>query len=636
MKEDKREDLDDIEYDDFDDVEDIGELKGLDDDDDLLDISEDFEEAEEKPVAHKPYDSGNMEEVLVIDDRDEEEKKGVVAAPVDLDVEEASALDSLDDIGDVDSEDFDFVDDDEDFAPKDEDEEKEEKNEEDEEKDEDEDSLDDEDEEEKEEKDEDLDDEAEEDHDKDKDKKKGKVAHTSKDEDEDEDKEEEKEEKKSSLLIKICILLVIVIVIILLLLKSCNKPKYTVTFDTNGGSEVAEQKVDKDGKLERPSDPTREGYVFAGWYLDGEKFDFDREITSDMKLEARWEEVGGEVEVTGVSLNQSTLALVPNGTATLVATLIPADAKATNLIWSSSDPTVVTVDANGNVKALKEGTATVTVTTEDGKYKAECTVTVASNVVEVTGVKITGATSVVVTKTIKLTATVTPTNATNKNVTWTSSDNTIATVDKNGNVKGLKEGKVTITVTTANGKTATYTVTVTPEVKATGVTITGNNTVQEGKTITLKAKITPDNTTNKSVTWSVTPGTGSAKISKDGKLTGVKAGTVTVTVKTANGLTATKEITVTEKPASFVLTLTPLVGVNGDVAQYEVSITRNGTTFAEFTSITLNNGIKIMAGNKTLQHGRFRTGEVTSATIRLKDGTSSPVTVKFGADKPRE
>lgn len=172
------------------------------------------------------------------------------------------------------------------------------------------------------------------------------------------------------------------------------------------------------------------------------------------------------VQVTGVSLSQTTMNLTAGSTSQLTATVEPFNATNKNVAWSSSAPEVAAVDENGKVTALTAGSATITVTTADGSKTAVCAVTVEGGSTPIVNVE-----SVSLNKTSleleagdseQLTATVEPENATNKSVTWTSSNNSVATVDANGNVEAISAGTATITVTTADGgKTATCTVTVT-------------------------------------------------------------------------------------------------------------------------------------------------------------------------------
>ena len=176
--------------------------------------------------------------------------------------------------------------------------------------------------------------------------------------------------------------------------------------------------------------------------------------------------VGGsvvpDVPVTGVSLDRTAASLNVGGMVTLTATVSPSDATNKGVTWSSDDETVATVE-NGVVTAVGEGTATITVITDDGNHTATCEVTVTEDTIEVTGVTLDNSEMTLYTdgRTGELTATVSPSNATNKGVTWGSSNPSVATVDENGVVTPVSAGTATITVTTVDGGlTASCTVTV--------------------------------------------------------------------------------------------------------------------------------------------------------------------------------
>ncbi len=167
------------------------------------------------------------------------------------------------------------------------------------------------------------------------------------------------------------------------------------------------------------------------------------------------------VAVTGVSLNKTSLSLRVGEKAALTATVAPSNASNKNVIWRSSDSSVATVDESGRISALKPGNTTVTVTTEDGSKKTTCSVSVLP--VSVTGVSLNKTSlSLKVGEKATLTATVTPSNASNKKVSWGTSDASVATVDINGKITAVGEGSATVTVTSADGsKKAICTVTVT-------------------------------------------------------------------------------------------------------------------------------------------------------------------------------
>ncbi|GBG94979.1 hypothetical protein LFYK43_14380 [Ligilactobacillus salitolerans] len=167
--------------------------------------------------------------------------------------------------------------------------------------------------------------------------------------------------------------------------------------------------------------------------------------------------------VTGISLDNTTLSLETGKTGTLKATVSPANATNNVVKWASAKQSVATVDGNGKVTAVGAGDANITATTDDQGKVATCRVTVTDPVVAVTGVTLDKTTAEVEEgSTIQLTATVAPSNATNKAITWKSADETIATVDNTGKVTAIKAGTVNVTATTTDGnKTAQCAVTVT-------------------------------------------------------------------------------------------------------------------------------------------------------------------------------
>ncbi len=167
--------------------------------------------------------------------------------------------------------------------------------------------------------------------------------------------------------------------------------------------------------------------------------------------------------VTGVTVTPATATVLVDGTTTLTANVTPANASNQSVTWSSSNPAVATVNANGVVTGVSVGSATITATTVEGGYTASATITV--NPVPVTGVTLDkNGTMIEKSGTVTLTATITPSNATNQNLTWTVSDESIATLAVNGNTATLtasstKTGRVNVTVTTEDGGyTATSTI----------------------------------------------------------------------------------------------------------------------------------------------------------------------------------
>ena len=165
--------------------------------------------------------------------------------------------------------------------------------------------------------------------------------------------------------------------------------------------------------------------------------------------------------VTKITLNKTSASILKGKTVTLKATAAPAAANVKSVTWTTSNKKVATVTANGVVKGIAKGTATITTTAKDGSgVKATCKVTVKQPVTKLTinKTKLTVKTG----KTATLKVTVAPSNANDKSLKWTTSNSKIATVTQKGVVKGIKKGTVTITAAAkdGSGKKVTCTVTV--------------------------------------------------------------------------------------------------------------------------------------------------------------------------------
>ena len=250
------------------------------------------------------------------------------------------------------------------------------------------------------------------------------------------------------------------------------------------------------------------------------------------------------VNVTGVTVNPTSLSLVEGESGDLTATVSPSNADNASVTWDSSNKSVATV-SNGKVTAVKAGSATITVKTVDGGFTASCAVTVAAKVIDVSSVSL-SKTELTLTEgdSETITATVKPDDATDKTVTWSSSDTAVATVD-GGKITAVKEGTATITAK-AGDKTATCKVTVEKKVIAVESVELDKTAIEltEGESQTLVATVKPDDATDKTVEWS----TSDAEVAtvEAGVVTAVKEGTATITAK-AGEKTATCTITVKKK-----------------------------------------------------------------------------------------
>lgn len=208
------------------------------------------------------------------------------------------------------------------------------------------------------------------------------------------------------------------------------------------------------------------------------------------------------VAVTGVSLNQTSATLEIGGSVTLTATVSPSNATDKTVSWTTSNTSVATV-SGGLVKAVAEGSATITATA--GGKSAKCTVTVKRKAVEVTGVSLNKADiTLYIGDKYTLEATVTPSNAADKTVVWSTSNAGVASV-VNGVVTAVAEGSATITAT-AGSKSAKCEVTVRRKVvDVTGVRLNKVAlTLAPGGTFQLEATVSPSDATDKTVTWTST------------------------------------------------------------------------------------------------------------------------------------
>ncbi|MBO4548664.1 MAG: Ig-like domain-containing protein, partial [Abditibacteriota bacterium] len=256
------------------------------------------------------------------------------------------------------------------------------------------------------------------------------------------------------------------------------------------------------------------------------------------------------VPVTEVALDVSKLTLKVGETRTLKATVYPADASQQTVRWMSTDTAVATVDTKGNVKAVGEGTAKIKVKTADGSFTASCKVTVRAEV-RVTGITLdTEYIEMFVGDTRLITAKVTPEDADDKTVFWSSSYPDIAEVSREGLVTATGQGMAEITAKTADGGfTAKCYLIVGNRIAVTGVELdTDSLTMNVGDVRTLKATVLPEKAYDTTVFWS-SDNSAVAEVSRSGEVTAKKGGVANITATTSDGgFTATCKVTVLRKP----------------------------------------------------------------------------------------
>ena len=285
------------------------------------------------------------------------------------------------------------------------------------------------------------------------------------------------------------------------------------------------------------------------------------------------------ISVTNVTLNTNKLNLQAGDTYQLTATVYPSNATNKEVKWTSSNSNVATVSPTGTIVAKSSGTAVITVQTVDGNKTATCTVTIENKNISVTSVTLnTNKLNVQIGDTYQLTAIVNPSNATNKEVKWTSSNSNVATVSPTGTIVAKSSGTAVITVQTVDGnKTATCTVTVKDnDIVATNVSLNKKNLdLKVGNTYQLTATVLPENATNKNVKW-YSNNDKVVAIDQNGLLTAKSSGTAIITVTAQNGtLQDTCIINVTDNEAKITISKDWLVLELDEITQLSAIVEPN-------------------------------------------------------------
>lgn len=241
-------------------------------------------------------------------------------------------------------------------------------------------------------------------------------------------------------------------------------------------------------------------------------------------------------------------------------------------------------------------------------------------------------------KKVTVKATVTPANADNKTLAWTSSNTKIATVS-NGVVKGVKAGRVIITAKTTDGSNISAKCTVTVKQPVTRISLSKKATMYTGKKLTLKAKVNPANASNKALTWK-SSNTKIAKVASNGVVTGVKAGTVkiTATAKDGSRKSATCTVTVRQSVSKITLSKTNVV-LPKKGSSYKVRVTvapknaynKNVAVKSAKTKVAKVSASTVKSG-KTVKITAVKKGK-TKVVFTAKDGSKKSATCKVTVKK---
>lgn len=239
--------------------------------------------------------------------------------------------------------------------------------------------------------------------------------------------------------------------------------------------------------------------------------------------------------VTGIEVanDYQHMGLFVGGSGKIRYSVLPGNATNTNVTFKSLNEKVATVDANGVVTGVSEGNADIVITTEEGGFESKCTVRVDG--IDARGIERVGDKTVTMglNQTRQLQVKITPSDTTNKNVQWTSSNNSVATVDSNGVVTSKNSGSTIITATTHNGLKTEFFIEV--ETPVTNITLNSNEiNLNPGGTFKLDATVNPSNASNKNIKW-ISANESIATVDQSGNVTADVAGTTYISAVSADG-----------------------------------------------------------------------------------------------------
>ncbi len=322
--------------------------------------------------------------------------------------------------------------------------------------------------------------------------------------------------------------------------------------------------------------------------------------------------------VKSVKLNKSSLILDIDQKYTLKSTLKPSDASNKALKWTSSKKSVVKVSSKGVLTPVGTGTATITVTTVDGGFKATCKVTVVKRVKSVSLPK---TLTVYLGEEAKLKATLNPKKPSNSDITWKSGKKSVATVSSKGVVKAKKTGTANITVTTDDGgKTATCKVSV--KRKLSSFTLNKKSvTLNTGATFNLKVTRKPSNATE-GISYT-TSNKKVATVSSSGVITAKGRGTATITAKSERGITVKCKVTVNQPVNSMYISRNSAYVYMGETLKLTANVLPENANNQKFTWSTSNSAVATVSGG-TVVPKRVGTAVIT---VKSQNGKTASCTV---------
>ncbi len=286
--------------------------------------------------------------------------------------------------------------------------------------------------------------------------------------------------------------------------------------------------------------------------------------------------------VSSITLSSKNISLQVGGVAELTVDVLPTTATNKEIVWSTLNATIASIDESGHITALALGSTTVRAAAADGSgIFADCVVNVVPTAAGSISINETGPIELKATHTIQLTATVGPEDATDKSVTWSSSDANIASVDASGLVTARSVGECKIIAANSSMQTASVSVSVIPTLAETITVIPSQISLRVGQTSELAVTVRPETTTDKSIRWSSSD-TDVVAVLEDGQIKALSLGEVVIRATALDGSDVYGECKVIVKP-------TPVTAVSivydgskslyaGDSAQLSIEVTPDDAT----------------------------------------------------------
>ena len=297
------------------------------------------------------------------------------------------------------------------------------------------------------------------------------------------------------------------------------------------------------------------------------------------------------IAVSSIRLTDSSLQLARGESHTLTATVLPVNATDQSVHWTSSDTSVASVDQKGTVTAVSVGEATITASA--GGLSASCSVNV---IIPVTSISLDNNLLLLTKGSVAvLTATVSPEDATDKTVLWSSDNPSVATVDQNGRVTAVDAGDAVITAS-AGGFSATCAV-YCLNIPVSAVVLNKTSlSLARGASETLKATVSPSDASDKTVKWN-SDNPSVATVDQDGQVTAVNSGAATITASAGN-VSATCAVSVFVPVTSVTLNSANLTLSVGETALLEATVHPEDATDKNVTWYSSNPDVAAVDGGR--------------------------------------